>query len=97
MNIDLRTFASNILCLIITCCIGDVKGRGYQAGNKLGDGYGEKSIWNTEYGLPVWVSLLIVIWFIAILIVSCCCYKRCFKNRKPKQSEVENIKMKNLP
>ena len=74
-----KNIASIIFQLIgiVFSSVRDVKGRGYQAGSKVGDGYGQDSIWSKESGVPVWVSLLIVIFVIGVLIVSCCCYRRC--------------------
>ena len=63
--------------VIVFSFVRNVKGRGYQAGSKVGDGYGQDSIWSKESGVPVWVSLLIVIFVIGVLIISCCCYRKC--------------------
>ena len=57
--------------------INVVNGRGYQPGSKVGDGYGQESVWSNEHGIPVWASLLISIFVISVVIVSCCCYRKC--------------------
>ena len=67
---------------VILCVIPDVIARGYQPGSKVGDGYGQDSIWSKESGVPVWVSLLIVIFVIGVLIISCCCYRKCRQENK---------------
>ena len=67
---------------VISYVIPDVIARGYQPGSKVGDGYGQDSIWSKESGVPVWVSLLIVIFVIGVLIISCCCYRKCRQENK---------------
>ena len=70
-------------CIVVLLCIvPDVLPRGYQPGSKVGDGYGQDSIWSKESGVPVWVSLLIVIFVIGVLIISCCCYRKCRQENK---------------
>ena len=84
MNVDLE---NNIRCifkciLVLLSIVSDVLSRGYQPGSKVGDGYGQDSIWSKESGVPVWVSLLIVIFVIGVLIISCCCYRKCRQENK---------------
>ena len=79
MNTEFRVVVSSVICFIVTIisCIVGIDGRGYQPGSKVGDGYGQESVWSNEHGIPVWASLLIAICVISLVILSCCCYRKC--------------------
>ena len=80
---EVRSTVSTVVCLIAISCIFGIHGRGYQPGAKVGDGYGQESVWSKDQSLPVWASLLVAICVIALVIVSCCCYRKCrLKNNK---------------
>ena len=84
MHVDLENKIRYIFkcILVLLSIVSDVLSRGYQPGSKVGDGYGQESIWSKESGVPVWVSLLIVIFVIGVLIISCCCYRKCRQENK---------------
>ena len=84
MHVDLENNIRYIFkcILVLLSIVSDVLSRGYQPGSKVGDGYGQDSIWSKESGVPVWVSLLIVIFVIGVLIISCCCYRKCRQENK---------------
>ena len=84
MHVDLENKIRHIFkcILVLLSIVSDVLSRGYQPGSKIGDGYGQDSIWSKESGVPVWVSLLIVIFVIGVLIISCCCYRKCRQENK---------------
>ena len=92
MSAEIRVFVSRaIRCFVTISCIGRIDGRGYQAGSKVGDGYGEDSVWSNDHGIPVWASLLIGICVIAVVIVSCCCYRKCRSSRNNKWIGLPNL------
>ena len=81
-GIPLTIFYQTVIQVFLISCIETVIGRGYQQGSVVGDVIGEKSVWTKDDGLPVWLSLLVGICVIALLIVFCCCYKKCRRHKE---------------